>query len=438
MASAAAVPVAPTIAKERVESVIERWRVAQESGDFEAYSALYGSSFRGVKLVGDSRATFDRAGWLRDRRQMFQRDMKVGVSGLKVFTGERSAFVTFVQDWSTARFHDVGPKRIELALRGNELSIVSEEMLASVTGAVGKVKAPPPEELALLWKLPRGYGVVLKRGSIATQGKVSTLSTESASYLMAKDAAGAALGPVESFRARTLDLYGVGGFACSAKVSSFRVLGGFTSPIEELPEDNWKALGDELYLVAVVEPDDSKCQPLWARAQDLPKPTVFRSQTLTGDELALAERQLAKTKTAREMQKDYQEYRQSAGGTQAPASWLDVEPTERLGISLSHPQTNAKYAVLERFVGAGCDGFRGYALGLFKQAAPEWIDLTGSGAPYHYFPLRPLFGMAPEAAVTLSSGGPVYLISGEGIYADTGAGFVPVMTIGPIRTTCSC
>jgi hypothetical protein len=125
-------------------------------------------------------------------------------------------------------------------------------------------------------------------------------------------------------------------------------------------------------------------------------------------------------------------------GKPAPESWLAFEPSERFAITLIHPQSNAKYTVVERLVGFACEGYSGYALGVFKQAAPEWLDLTGSGAPYHYFPLRPLFGMAPEAAVTLSSGGPVYLINRQGIYADTGAGFVPVMTTGPIRTTCRC
>jgi hypothetical protein len=85
-----------------------------------------------------------------------------------------------------------------------------------------------------------------------------------------------------------------------------------------------------------------------------------------------------------------------------------------------------------------CAEFSGFALGFFKAAAPSWIDRTGDGAPNLEFPARPLAGLLPVTAVALEPEGAIYLLGSEGIYAQTNAGFVLVLTVGRTRTTCSC
>ena len=62
--------------------------------------------------------------------------------------------------------------------------------------------------------------------------------------------------------------------------------------------------------------------------------------------------------------------------------------------------------------------------------------MTGDGSPQ--FPDRPLFGVVPSAAVVLDPGGLTYFVHPDALYANAGAGVVPVATIGRIGTTCGC
>jgi hypothetical protein len=62
-------------------------------------------------------------------------------------------------------------------------------------------------------------------------------------------------------------------------------------------------------------------------------------------------------------------------------------------IAFSNPKTEATYVVAECFARVACTEFGEYALGFFKEASPEWLDLTGNGSPNSLFPLRPLFGL---------------------------------------------
>jgi hypothetical protein len=53
-------------------------------------------------------------------------------------------------------------------------------------------------------------------------------------------------------------------------------------------------------------------------------------------------------------------------------------------------------------------------------------------------PLRPILGLVPEVGVQLVPGGPVYFVGDEILFGDSGAGFAPLVTMGRVRTTCSC
>lgn len=445
----------PAVSRERVASFVESWRAAQDTSDFEVYRALYAPAFHGVKRAKGAVSRFDRAGWLKDRRELFRLDVKVKVSDLRIFTGERSAVVTFVQDWSTPRFHDVGPKRLELVLHGDRLLITNEEMLESTPASVPAVSAPPPEELALLWPLGRGFGVVLRQGPVETRGPARKvmMSKSSSDFLLEKDVADVALRPFEAFRGRMLDLYGPKGVLCAASVTSFRAIGGFSSwDADEPAEDVWRALGDAQFLVAVVEPGDPACQPLWARASDLRKPTILEPRELTQAEAELAAEALRKTKTARDTQASYVLYRDeggqlpdlengaASGGSrrEVPARWEDLEPKHWRALGFTHPESGASYFAAELAAGEGCGSFAGYALGFFKAGAPDWLDLTGNGSPGLELPGRPLFGLTPLAAVALEPGGPIFLVGDNVLYANAGAGFAPVTALGRYRTTCSC
>lgn len=123
----------PGLDESAVRALVERWRAAQNAGDFDAYAALYGDGFEGVKRAGEAVQRFDRAGWLADRERMFARPMRVDVDELRVDVSPdgQGARAELVQTWTSGSFGDRGRKRLDLALRGDELRIVREEMLDS-------------------------------------------------------------------------------------------------------------------------------------------------------------------------------------------------------------------------------------------------------------------------------------------------------------------
>jgi hypothetical protein len=297
---------------------------------------------------------------------------------------------------------------------------------------------PRPEELALVWPLADRFGAVLSRGDIATRGAARKvpMSATVGDFLLEKDVAESALGSFEHLRGRLLDLYGKNGVECTARVTGFRAVGGFTLwDGEEAADSVWESLA-ERFLVAVVEPTDAKCRPLWARAQDLPKPTVLRSRELSAAETHRATRALGKTVVARALQASYAEHRTEGREPHGPPTWDALEPREWRAVAFEHPLEPVAYFSAELSAGEGCGDFGGYALGFFKTGASSFVDVTGDGSPE--LPDRPLFGLVPAAAVVLEPGGPVFFVHPNALYANAGAGVVPVMTIGRTGTTCGC
>ena len=111
---------------------LDRWLTAQNQGDFAAYSALYAPGFSGVRRSGKSVKTFDRDGWLADRKRMFGEKMIVRADNPVVKADGDRTTIEFEQTWESGSYADKGPKRI--VLHGG--LIASEEMLASTLTVV--------------------------------------------------------------------------------------------------------------------------------------------------------------------------------------------------------------------------------------------------------------------------------------------------------------
>ena len=114
---------------------LDAWLGAQNDGDFAAYSALYAPELHGVRRSGSKVKSFDRKGWLADRRRMFSRPMEVEIEGEPIVRGRGDAItIELVQVWRSGTYADKGPKRIELAPvpdRPGQYLVTREEMLAS-------------------------------------------------------------------------------------------------------------------------------------------------------------------------------------------------------------------------------------------------------------------------------------------------------------------
>ena len=114
-------------------ALLDRWLAAQNQGRFEDYAALYAPGFTGVKRVGKTVTSMDRAAWLKDRKAMFKARLDVAARDLvitpAVAGAATGAVLTFTQTWSSGSYGDVGPKR--LVLDPTQTSIVREELLTS-------------------------------------------------------------------------------------------------------------------------------------------------------------------------------------------------------------------------------------------------------------------------------------------------------------------
>lgn len=150
---------------EAATQLVDEWVRAQNSGAFDKYATLYAPRMSGLKRVGKRETSFDRAGWLADRKSMFARPFTVEVKELKVSLAGGVAVARFEQTWSNPRFRDVGPKQLVIVADGKELRISREEMLESTQGgekvggilepgAVGLVRSAKDELRYLLARKP--------------------------------------------------------------------------------------------------------------------------------------------------------------------------------------------------------------------------------------------------------------------------------------------
>ena len=132
-----------------VRALVDAWLLAQNGGDFAAYDKLYAKKFTGVRRSGARSVSLDRAGWMNDRRRMFQKPMKVAASDVKVAATPASARVTFTQEWESGSYHDRGPKQLVIVREDKLARIAREEMLTSDKAPSGAAMAAA-EKVALV------------------------------------------------------------------------------------------------------------------------------------------------------------------------------------------------------------------------------------------------------------------------------------------------
>jgi hypothetical protein len=131
------------IAEADLTALVDAWVAAQNSGQFEAYRALYAAKFYGVKRAGQREQRFDRQGWMNDRQRMFRKPMTVAARELKFHASSTSADIELMQHWRSGTFEDLGPKRLLVVREAGQLKIAQEEMLRS------QLVAQPPKHSGL-------------------------------------------------------------------------------------------------------------------------------------------------------------------------------------------------------------------------------------------------------------------------------------------------
>lgn len=213
------------------QQLVDAWLAAQNADDFAAYEKLYAARMEGVKRAGPRTRRFDRAGWLADRKKMFDgKPMQVAVRDLTIAGSAAAPTLRFVQSFQQGKFADEGPKQIVLTRGpGGALQITREEMLASSLGRVATTQGP----VALILALEGKHHVVIAtdadpawgRGPLrGPLGDAPMLATRSAA-----DAPQAA-----AWTGKTIAVYSDKGERCDATVGALRLVGGGTPHFGEV------------------------------------------------------------------------------------------------------------------------------------------------------------------------------------------------------------
>jgi len=122
----------PTI--ESAQSLMNRWKNAQDTQNFTAYESCYGYSFRGVLRTTSGRVkVYGFNEWMRDRRRMINQTggLEVDVRNMKIRIDGDTATVEFDQYYRSSSYSDWGPKVIRIKSTPDGEKIVHEELKAS-------------------------------------------------------------------------------------------------------------------------------------------------------------------------------------------------------------------------------------------------------------------------------------------------------------------
>jgi ketosteroid isomerase-like protein len=363
----------------RLEALVERWRSAQNGGDFEAYEKLYAKSFVGIKRVGQQVFRFDRKRWLLDRKGMFAHRPEVTTKELTVVDLGKTAVARFEQTFASQSFKDVGTKQLVLLEEDGELRIGREEMLTSlVTAAAGVVDFP---DFSFVVHHGGRAFALLERRAPEPGAAIEFVDFESA------------LSPLKSEHAlpssrrgltqRELTLYGEGGEVCRSRVARVITLslaiphfgqrqqwagelGAPPTPKPVIARDLVElsgSAGSYLALELAANPACTKAQ--WARAADRPAPQLFtrRAASVAESTSALAAFERLAVHSAN--QKDFV----AEGGADAKGPWYrfhDARPSVHV-----FEGTGRTWTSISAEAGHGCAEYRGEGWALFETKADK-------------------------------------------------------------------
>jgi hypothetical protein len=266
--SAAAAPAEPVaIPDAALKELLSAWLAAQNSGQFDAYEALYATKFYGVKRAGQREVRFDRTGWLNDRQKMFQKPISVEAHEPSFRSSSASAEIEFKQQWSSGKFADSGPKRLLVVREGGKLKIAQEEMMRS--DLVATKSEQRAGDFYFTLALDSGFYLSLPHakvpeqlGPLVAEGGEKNTDVFTVSRVVPDASLDAS---VSGLKNKKLRLEG----GCVARVSEFRAL---TRVVPHFGErDRWNG---------VIEGQEKKGQPMPAAqvaraAYALGKPQLF-------------------------------------------------------------------------------------------------------------------------------------------------------------------
>ncbi len=124
----------PPPTMESIQSLMNRWENAQDTGNFTAYESCYEYSFKGVlRTTSGQVKVYGFNEWMRDRRRMINQTggVEIDVRNMHVRIDGDTATVEFDQYYRSGSYSDWGPKVIKIKSNPDGEKIIYEELKAS-------------------------------------------------------------------------------------------------------------------------------------------------------------------------------------------------------------------------------------------------------------------------------------------------------------------
>lgn len=365
------------IAQAGASDLVERWALAQNEGDFDAYKVLYASTFQGVKRSGARVQHFDLDGWLADREGMFTRPMQVEIRRLRIQASATSVHVTFEQHFSSKRYEDAGPKSLVLGIEGGRLRIMREEMLGSQIVTAGQPAPASFGEMAHVIDAGGPYAVMAVPVEDDWQKGAPTLVRRGPPTVVVAPMDTRRL-PVEAraLQGAQLRLMRADGVACEGIVDGFDIIGRVVPPWgaldiwngaggepawsnEAIAKDAWAVAGK--VLAARVKPINGNCAgALWAQAASESAPPAVTSSAPTTAERRTALALFRALPAYHQLQQSY-----ATHGKKHPGRWEDAgeAPPKVTRWTLEQREFVAVEAMVTT---GGCADFSGSLLAIYE------------------------------------------------------------------------
>ncbi|RLB49642.1 MAG: hypothetical protein DRJ42_20580 [Deltaproteobacteria bacterium] len=427
----------------RVRGLLDAWLAAQNAGDFDAYSALYGDRFEGVKRSGERTYHYAREPWLDDRRRMFARPMQVSAEDVRIARVAKGAVISFEQHWSAATYQDVGPKNLIVVEERGELRIGREEMRASQILGRGEAGAPALAEFLLVVDVG-GPHVLLGvdvdeasgRGPLTLVQKQGLAAATRAVHVPALDE------PVRAMLGAEVELFGTGGAVCRVTVGEakivhrvnphFSTVQTWNGLFDESPRDDeqiaidvWELGAAGAFLAAEISGDDC-AGALWGRLAGAEEPpAVFAPYPADPGQTRAALSAFRGLPGYALVTTDFRGYGRAYRGP-----W-DAHGGARAAVYRWREATTGRTLMTVRArAGAGCADFSAAQWGLFEEVDGSLSPRTDETAPGDY---------EARSIIDLDGDGLVEVIIADGLLRPSAdGGYRQVIDVTPPYFDCDC
>ncbi len=410
-----------------MRGLVERWKAAQNRGDFAGYQGLYAARMTGIKRVGARVFTFDRAGWMADRGRMFKKKMEVAADQVEVSPSGSSALVRLQQTFEQGKFQDVGRKELVVVREAGGLRIAREEMLSStVVGRTAGAGGPLADFYFML-----DDEVLLEADSGASETGTPALDPDSGSASFRARAGvdtSSLEAPIAALVGKKLTVYGEDGALCDAPLGRLSLVAGLTPHFGTAAE--WRGEGDTPALSEAETASEiwqggrtvlvgraGACKGLFARAG---APVVAFEPV---DDPVRAARVHAAFRKLPEWQATQKSFGESGG----KGRWDQGDTPATISI-VRHPTSGKTWAVVHATGGEPCSQFGAEMTAVFEQVGAGWKNRSAAT-------LEPF---QPAAAFDLDGDGAPEFVAPRLLVGDTGDGYGTLLEFAYPDHDCPC